>query len=298
MFSQQCRHSPLRWMQDSPTHLCPMGDHTDLLQIPDTPLIWPPLMDLLHLLNHLYYLRDILPRNHGDIPFSHTRDVAKHKGINFRMGWDVPTGSDGVAIADVEVLGDELNNAGSGTIILIEDDPALHGHLVPLPLVELKEPIQEGVISRLPTTNREELWGYLHVVPSQDNAGLKGGVGERNQSFTLQHLRGLVDHDVGEVAWGDLQVLGQHGGGDDDVVLVDLSLRGLAEGALVWCQAAVHLRDGVRHVDGPVGVVDPQGNSPRVPRGHIAVKILPDVNVSSARREGKGKVSRNCWCCS
>lgn len=189
-------------------HLCPMGDHTDLLQIPDTPLIWPPLIDLLHFLNHLYYLRDVLPRNHGDIPFSHTRHMAEHEGINFRMGWDVPTGVDSIALANVEVFGDELNNASSGTIILIEDDPALHGHLMPLPLVELKEPVQEGVISRLPAPNTEQLWGYLHVVPSQDNAGLRSGVGERNQSFALQHLRSLVDHDVGEVTSGDLQVLG------------------------------------------------------------------------------------------
>lgn len=189
-------------------HLCPMGDHTDLLQIPDTPLIWPPLIDLLHFLNHLNYLGDVLPRNHGDIPFSHTRHMAEHEGIHFRMGWDVPTGVDSIALANVEVFGDELNNASSGTIILIEDDPALHGHLMPLPLVELKEPVQEGVISRLPTPNTEQLWGYLHVVPSQDNAGLRSGVGERNQSFALQHLRSLVDHDVGEVTSGDLQVLG------------------------------------------------------------------------------------------
>lgn len=221
-------------MQDSPTHLHPMGDHTDLLQIPDTPLIWPPLIDFLHFLNHLYYLRDVLPRNCGDIPFSHARHVAEHEGINFWMGWDVPTGLDSIAIADVEVLGDKLDDASSGTIILIEDDPALLGHLMPVLLVELKEPVQEGVISRLPTPNREQLWGYLHVVPSQDNAGLKSGIGEWNQSFALQHLRGLVDHDVGEVASGDLQVLGQHGGGDNDVVLVDLGLRGVAEGALVW----------------------------------------------------------------
>lgn len=275
-----------------------MGDHTDLLQIPGTPLIWPPLVDLLHFLNHLCYLRDILPRNHGDIPFSHTRHIAEHKGINFRMGWDVPTGLDSIALADVEVLGDKLNNASSGTIILIEDDPAFLGHLMTLLLVEIKEPVQEGVISRLPTLNTEQLWGYLLVVSSQDNAGLKSGVGERNQSFTLQHLRSLVDHDVGEIASGDLQVLGQHGRGDNDAVLVDLSLCGVAEGALVWREAAVHLDDGVRHVDGPVGEDDPQGNSPWMPLGHIVVEILPDVNVSSAGGEQKGKASRNCWCCS
>lgn len=159
-------------MQDSSRYLCPVGDHTDLLQIPDTPLIWPPLIDLLHFLNHLYYLRDVLPRNHGDIPFGHTRHMAEHEGINFGMGWDVPTGLDSIALADVEVPGDELNDAGGGTVILIEDDPALLGHLMRLLQVEVKEPVQEGVISRLPTPKTEQLRGYLHVVPSQDNAGL------------------------------------------------------------------------------------------------------------------------------
>lgn len=73
------------------------------------------------------------------------------------------------------------------------------------------------------------------------------------------------------------------------MVLVNLSLRGEAEGALVWREAAVQQGGGVCQVGGPVGEDDPQGNSPRMPHGHIVVKILPDVNVSSAGGEQKGK---------
>lgn len=170
--------------------------------------MWPPLVDLLHLLNHLYYLGSVVPRNHGHIPFSHTGHVAEHERVDVGVGWDVPAGLDSIAFANVEVLGDKLNYACGGTIILIEDDPALQGHFVPLLLVKLKESVQQGVISRLSVPNTEQLWGYLHVVPSKDNPGLQSGVGERDQSFTLQHLSSLVDHDVGEVASGNLQVLG------------------------------------------------------------------------------------------
>lgn len=125
----------------SRTYLNPMGDHTNPLQILNTPLMWPPLIYLLHFLNHLYYLRSIVPRNHGHIPFSHTRNMAEHERVDFRVGWNVPTGMDSIAFANVEVLGDKLNDACSGTVILVEDDPALHGHFMLLFLVKLKESV-------------------------------------------------------------------------------------------------------------------------------------------------------------
>lgn len=74
---------------------------------------------------------------------------------------------------------------------------------------------------------------------------------------------------------------------------VDLLLRGVPEGVLVWREAAVHLSDGVCQVDGTVSGYNPQGNSPWMPVGHVVMEILPDVDVSSAAGEQKGKSSWN-----
>lgn len=134
--------------------------------------------------------------------------MAEHERVDFGVGGNVPTGADSIAFANVEVLGHKLNYACSRTIILIEDDPALHGHVVLLFLVKLKESVQHGVIRGLCLPNTEQLWGYLHVVPSEDDPGAESGIREWNQSFTFQHLSGLIDHDVGEVTRGDLQLLG------------------------------------------------------------------------------------------
>lgn len=132
--------------------------------------------------------------------------MAEHEWVDFGVGGNVPTGVDSIAFANVEVLGHKLNYACSRTIILVEDNPALHGHVMLLFLVKFKESVQQGVIRGLWIT--EQLWGYLHVVPSEDDPSLESGIREWDQSFTLQHLSGLVDHDVGEVTRGDLQLLG------------------------------------------------------------------------------------------
>lgn len=80
-------------------------------------------------------------------------------------------------------------------------------------------------------------------------------------------------------------------------MLVNLLPRGVAEGALVFSEAAVHLGGGVSQVDGAISGYNPQGNSPGMPIGHVLVEVLPDVDVSSTGEEQKGKLSRDCiWC--
>lgn len=146
------------------------------------------------------------------------------------------------------------------------------------------------MICRLPIPNTEQLWGYLHVVPSKDDPRLESGIGEWNQSFAFQHLSSFIDHDVGEVPRGNLQVLGEHGGSNNDLMSADLLLCGVAEEAPVFSEAAVHLGGGVSQVDGAVSGYNPQGNSPGMPIDHVLVEVLPDVDISSTGKEQKGKL--------
>lgn len=78
---------------------------------------------------------------------------------------------------------------------------------------------------------------------------------------------------------------------------VEICLCGVPEGALVFREAAILLNNGVGHGDGPVSGYNPQGNILQTPVDHVAVEILPDVDISSAGGEQRWKLSRDCkWC--